>query len=256
MTLSLFDLRARVALVTGSSRGIGFAVADALAGAGARVVVNSRNPEAVNAACAKLKAKGHQAIPLVFDVTDQQAVAAAIDRIESEIGPIDIAVNNAGIQRRSPFIDISAEDWRAVFATNLDAYFFVGQQVARKMVPRRRGKIINICSLASEVGRTTIAPYTTAKGAVKMLTKSMAVELAKAGIQVNGIGPGYFRTELNTDLYENREFNAWVNARTPAGRWGELDELRGIAVFLASEASSFVNGQVIYVDGGLLSSIG
>lgn len=255
MTLSLFDLTGRVAFVTGSSRGIGFTVAEALAGAGAEVVLNSRNPQALEEARAKLTARGFKAHAVDFDVTDQKAAAAGIDRIESRIGPIDIAVNNAGVQRRSAFVDISAENWRAVLSTNLDAVFFVGQAVARRMVRRQRGKIINICSLASEVGRATIAPYTTAKGAVKMLTKAMCIELAADGIQVNGIGPGYFKTDLNADLFNDPQFNSWVKGRTPAGRWGDIDELKGVSIFLASDASSFVNGQVLYIDGGLLSTI-
>jgi gluconate 5-dehydrogenase len=255
MTLSMFDLSGRTAFISGSSRGIGFTVAEALAGAGARVILNSRSAGAVSKACDELAAKGFDVHGMPFDVTDRQAVADAFDRMEAEIGPIDIAVNNAGIQRRSPFVDITEDDWRAVMTTNLDAVFFVGQAAARKMIPRGRGKIINICSLASEVGRATIGAYTTAKGAVKMLTKSMCIELAKDGIQVNGIGPGYFRTDLNTDLFNNQEFNAWVRGRTPAGRWGELEELKGAAIFLASDASSFVNGQVLYIDGGLLSTI-
>lgn len=255
MTLSMFDLSGRIALVTGSSRGIGFTIAEALAGAGAEVVINSRNQDELEMAREKLAANGFKVHALDFDVTDQTAVAASVEHIEAEIGPIDIAVNNAGIQRRSPFVDITAENWRSVLSTNLDAVFFVGQAVAIQMVPRQRGKIINICSLASETARATIAPYTTAKGAVKMLTKAMCTELAKEGIQINGIGPGYFKTELNTYLFNDPEFNAWVRARTPARRWGNIDELKGTAVFLASDASSFVNGQVIYIDGGLLSSI-
>lgn len=255
MTLSLFDLTGRVAFITGSSRGIGFTVAEALAGVGAEVVLNSRDPQALEEARAKLTAKGFKAHAMDFDVTDQESVAAGIERIETGIGPIDIVVNNAGIQRRGPFVDISAENWRAVLSTNLDAVFFVGQAVARKMIPRQRGKIINICSLASEAGRATIAPYTTAKGAVKMLTKAMCIELAGEGIQVNGIGPGYFKTDLNTDLFNDPQFSAWVNGRTPAGRWGNIDELKGVSIFLASDASSFVNGQVLYIDGGLLSTI-
>ncbi len=255
MIKELFDLGGKVALVTGSSRGIGFAIADALADAGAQVVINSRNPESLEAARAALLTKGYTVHALPFDVTDSAAVADGIAQIESEIGPIDIAVNNAGIQRRSPFTEITDELWRDVMETNLNAVFFVGREVSKRMVSRKAGKIINICSLASEVGRPSIVPYTTAKGAVRMLTKGMCCELAGHDIQVNGIGPGYFRTELNTDLFENKQFNDWVCARTPAGRWGELDELKGVAVFLASDASSYMNGQVIYVDGGLLSGM-
>ena len=255
MIKEMFDLSGKVAVVTGSSRGIGFAIAEALADAGAQVVINSRKPDSLKAAQVTLAEKGFAVHTAPFDVTDSKAVASGIDWIEKEFGPIDIAVNNAGIQRRSAFAEITDELWRDVLETNLNAVFFVGREISKRMVPRKSGKIINICSLASEVGRPSIVPYTTAKGAVRMLTKGMCCELAGHGIQVNGIGPGYFRTELNTDLYDNKEFNDWVCSRTPAGRWGELDELKGVAVFLASGASSFLNGQVIYVDGGLLSGM-
>ena len=255
MSLPMFDLTGRVAFVTGSSKGIGYAIAEVLVAAGATVVINSRNTEELEAARAKLSAGGATVHARSFDVTDPEAVESHIAAIEAEIGPIDILFNNAGIQRRAPFVDIPAETWREVLSTNLDAVFFVSQAVARRMVPRGRGKIVNTCSLASEVGRQTIVPYTTAKGAVKMLTKGMCVELARHGIQVNGIGPGYFKTELNTSLFTNPDFDAWVCQRTPAGRWGDVSELQGVAVFLASDASSYVNGQVIYVDGGLLSSM-
>lgn len=255
MSLSMFDLKGRVALVTGSSRGIGLAIAEALAGAGATVVLNARTSHALEATRAKLAAEGHKAHASVFDVTDSESVATSIAAIERDVGPIDILVNNAGIQRRGPFVDITAETWRSVMATNLDAVFFVSQAVSRHMIRRKRGKIINTCSLASEAARATIAPYTAAKGAVKMLTKAMCVELASHNIQVNGIGPGYFKTELNVALFTNPEFDAWVCKRTPAGRWGDVGELKGAALFLASDASSFVNGQVIYVDGGLLSGM-
>ncbi|WP_010139410.1 SDR family oxidoreductase [Oceanicola sp. S124] len=255
MIAELFDLTGKVAFVTGSSRGIGFAIAEALADAGARVVLNSRSDASLETARETLAAKGYEVHAMPFDVTDTAAVAAGVARIEEEVGPIDIAVNNAGIQRRAPFIDIEEDLWRDVMETNLNAVFFVAREVSKRMVARKSGRIINICSLASEVGRPSIVPYTTAKGAVRMLTKGMCCELAGHGIQVNGIGPGYFRTELNTDLFENKEFNDWVCARTPAGRWGELDELKGVAVFLASDAASFMNGQVLYVDGGLLSGM-
>lgn len=255
MIKEMFSLDGRIAFVSGSSRGIGFAIAEALADAGAQVIINSRNPESLAEAKARLKKNGYTVHAVPFDVSDSEAVAAGIGKIEDEIGPIDIAVNNAGIQRRAPFTEIADELWRDVLETNLNAVFFVGREVAARMVGRRRGKIINICSLASEVGRASIVPYTTAKGAVRMLTKGMCCELAGHNIQVNGIGPGYFRTELNTDLFENQAFNDWVCTRTPAGRWGELDELKGVAVFLASDAASFMNGQIIYVDGGLLSGM-
>lgn len=250
-----FDLGGRIALITGSSRGIGLAFAEGLAAAGAEVVINSNEPEELAAACDRLVAAGARAHAIPFDVTDRAAMEAAVERIESEIGPIDILVANAGIQRRMPFVEFDPDTYRAVMATNLDHMFFIGQAVARRMIPRGRGKIINTCSLNSEIGRQTIVPYTASKGAVKMLTKGMCVELARYGIQVNGIGPGYMKTELNRALVENPEFSAWVAARTPAGRWGELDELKSAVVFLASDSSSFVNGQVIYVDGGLTSSM-
>ncbi|MEX0853974.1 MAG: glucose 1-dehydrogenase [Bauldia sp.] len=253
MPSSLFDLAGRIALVTGSSRGIGFAIAEGLAEAGAAVVLNARNPAELEAARARLAAAGHSVHALPFDVSDQPSVVAAVARIEDEIGPIDALFNNAGIQRRAPLADFDAQTWREIMAINLDAVFFVGQTVGRRMVARGRGKIVNTCSVGSEIARPTIAPYNTAKGAVKMLTKSMCAEWAPHGVQVNGIGPGYFKTELNRALHTDANFDAWVKARTPTGRWGHVDELKGVAVFLASAASSYVNGQIIYVDGGLLA---
>jgi len=255
MTHKLFDLSGRVALVTGSSRGIGFAFAEGLASAGAEVVLNARNPAELESARDRLAASGAKVHALPFDVADEAAAEAAVDRIETTIGPIDILFNNAGIQRRAPLAEYKTETWRELMAINLDAVFFMGRAVARRMIPRRRGKIVNTCSLMSEVARPSIAPYATSKGAVKMLTKAMCVEWAGHGIQVNGIGPGYFKTELNTALLADPVFDEWVKKRTPAGRWGEVDELKGVAIFLASDASSYVNGQVIYIDGGLLSAV-
>lgn len=251
----MFDLTGRIALVTGSSKGIGFAIAEALAAAGATVVLNARSTGELEAARARLAATGASVHARSFDVTDVAAVEAAVETIERDVGPIEILFNNAGIQRRAPLVEIDPDIWREVMAGNLDSVFFVGQAVARRMIPRGHGRIVNTCSLTSEVARPTIAPYTTSKGAVKMLTKAMCVEWAPHGLNVNGIGPGYFKTELNRALTENPEFDVWVKKRTPAGRWGELDELKGVAVFLASDASTFVNGQVIYVDGGLLAAI-
>ena len=251
MSLALFDLAGRRALITGSGQGIGNAIARGLAAAGASVVLNGRDGAKLEAARADIPgATAH-----VFDVTDQPAVTAAIDRIERDEGPIDILVNNAGIQRRAPLQDMPAETWHEVMKTNIDSVFYVGQAVARKMIPRERGKIINICSLTSEAGRQTIAPYTTAKGAVRMLTKGMCADWARFGMQINGIGPGYFRTPLNKALIEDPKFNAWVEQRTPAGRWGELEELQGAAIFLASDASRFVNGHILYVDGGFTATV-
>jgi gluconate 5-dehydrogenase len=248
----LFDLTGRLALVTGSSRGIGRAIAEAYTGAGARVVINGRDAGAVDAAVAAL---GASAVAMPFDVTNSAAVEAAVARIEKDIGPIDIVVNNAGMTTRFPFTEFPEADWRRIMATNLDSVFFVTQSVARRMVPRGRGKIVNICSVMSELGRPTIAAYVASKGAVKMLTKSMCSEFAKHGITANGIGPGYFATELNQTLMNDERFSAWVCARTPAGRWGRLDELQGAAIFLASDASSYVNGHVLFVDGGMTAVV-
>jgi len=251
MSARLFDLSGKRALVTGASQGIGFALAQGLAAAGASVVLNGRNAARLDAAAAQIPG----AATAVFDVTDPEAVERAIAQIEADAGPIDILVNNAGIQHRAPLEDFPVDAWREMMATNLDAVFFMGQAVAKRMIARRRGKIVNICSLMSEVGRPTIAPYTAAKGAVRQLTKGMCADWARHGLQINGIGPGYFKTPLNKALIEDPDFTAWVEKRTPAGRWGEVEELQGACIFLASDASSFVNGQVIYVDGGLLAVI-
>jgi len=255
MPVPSFDLTGRLALITGSSRGIGLAFAEGLAASGAEVVINSNNEADLLATRDALASKGFKTHAKPFDVTDREAMVAAVAEVEADIGPIDILVSNAGIQRRTPFVECDAETYREVMATNLDHMFFIGQAAARHMIPRKRGKIIHTCSLMSEIGRQTTSPYTTSKGGAKMLTKAMAIELAPHNIQVNGIGPGYVKTELNRALIENAEFNAWVCQRTPAARWGDLDELKGVAVFLASDASSFVSGQIIYVDGGLTSSM-
>jgi len=255
MRTALFDLTGRVILVTGSSQGLGYTLARGLAQAGANVILNGRSPDRLDDAVTSLREASLDARGYAFDVTDGQAVASTIARIEREVGPIDVLVNNAGIQRRAPLEQFDTAVWREVLDTNLTAPFLVGQQVARGMIARGAGKIINICSLMSEVGRPTIAPYATAKGGLKMLTRAMATEWARHNIQVNGIGPGYFRTEMNRALFEDEQFDAWITARTPARRWGEPEELIGPAVFLASEASSFVNGQIIYVDGGILASL-
>ena len=248
----LFDLTGRLALVTGSSRGIGRAIAEGYAAAGARVIINGRDAKAVADA---VKAIGSQAVAAPFDVTASATVEAAVDRIEKEVGSIDILVNNAGMTRRMPFTEFPEADWRQIMATNLDSVFFVTQSVARRMIPRARGKIVNICSVMSELGRPTIAPYTASKGAVKMLTKAMCAEFARHGITANGISPGYFGTELNQALMADEKFSAWVCARTPAGRWGRVEELQGAAIFLASDASSFVNGHILFVDGGMTAVV-
>jgi len=255
MSVKLFDLTGRIALVTGSTRGIGYAIADGVAAAGATVILNSRNPKELEEARARLAAAGHKVHGLAFDVTDEHAVEDAIARIERDIGPLDILYNNAGIQRRGALIDFKLETWREVMTGDLDQVFIVGRAAARRMIARGRGRIVNTCSLTSEIARRDIGPYTAAKGAVKLLTQAMCVEWAPLGLNVNGIGPGYFRTELNRALFEDPEFVAWLKKRTPAGRWGDVKELQGAAIFLASDASTFVNGQVIYVDGGLLASM-
>lgn len=255
MSGSLFDLSAKIALVTGSSRGLGYILARGIARAGATVVLNSRHKEALDAAVARLAAEGFHSSGSLFDVTRSEQVAEQVRAIEDRVGPIDILVNNAGIQRRAPIIELSEETWREVLDSNLTGAFLTAQQVGKGMIARQRGKIINICSLLSEVGRPTISPYTASKGGLKMLTRAMAVEWARYNIQVNGIGPGYFATEMNKALVENAEFDRWLKARTPAGRWGDPEELVGAAVFLASDASSFITGQIIYVDGGVLASL-
>jgi gluconate 5-dehydrogenase len=251
----LFDLTGRTALITGSSRGLGLAIARGLAQAGAALVVNGRDERNLAAAAASLRAVGARVHEAAFDVTDGAAAAAAVARVEQEFGAVDILVNNAGIHQRAPLVEMSEAQWRAVIDTNLTSAFLVARAVAPRMIARGRGKIINICSVMSEVSRPTIANYAAAKGGLKMLTRAMAAEWARHGLQANAIGPGYFVTELNQALVANPEFNRWICGRTPAGRWGQPHELAGAAVFLASPASDFVNGQVIYVDGGLLASL-
>jgi gluconate 5-dehydrogenase len=252
MTRQLFDLKEKTALITGSTSGIGLQIAKGLRDSGARVVLHGRDPEKIAAAEEEL---GGCAGSVTFEVTDEAAVTAEIARLESEIGVPDILVNNAGLQIRGPLTEFALDDWNRVIGTNLTGAFLVGRTVARGMIERGSGKVINICSLMSEVGRMTIGPYTAAKGGVKQLTRAMAIEWAPHGIQANGIGPGYFLTKLNTALSENPEFDGWLKKRTPAGRWGRTEELVGPAVFLASSASDFMTGQVIYVDGGILASI-
>ena len=255
MSLDLFDLTGRVALVTGATSGLGHAIARGLGAAGATVVVNGRDAERISGAVEAFRAEGLQAFGSRFNVTEASEIAPEVERIEAEIGPIDILVNNAGIQRRAPMLGMDPTTFEEVVRTNLTGVFLVARAVARGMVERRRGKIINIASLTSEVARKTIAPYTAAKGAVKQLTKAMCVEWAASNVQVNAIGPGYFVTELNKALVEDAAFNKWVCSRTPAGRWGRPEELIGAAVFLASPGSDFMNGQTIYVDGGMLASL-
>ena len=251
MTLQLFDLSGKRALVTGSSQGIGLSLAEGLSMAGAAVVLNGRSKDKVDAAVRTIEgARGY-----AFDITDSEAVAEGIAAIERDLGAIDILVNNAGIQRRHPLETFPLDDWRELMRTNVDGLFIVSQAVARAMIPRGHGKIINIASLQSEAARYSIAPYTASKGAVKNLTKGMCTDWARHGLQVNAIGPGYFETPLNQALIDDAEFDAWLKKRTPAGRWGKVEELRGACIFLASDASNFVNGQTLYVDGGVLATL-
>ncbi len=251
MSTDLFKLDGRVALVTGSSQGIGLAIAKGLAAAGAHVVLNGRDSAKLTAAREQVTGPAGPCHISAFDVGDARAVAAAVEVIEERVGPIDILVNNAGIQIRGPFVDYDHGDWDKIIATNLSSVFYVTQAVTKRMVPRQRGKVINIGSVTSEIGRATIVPYATTKGGVKLMTRGLAAELGKHNIQVNAIGPGYITTELNKALIENVEFSNWVKARTPASRWGETEELIGAAVFLASRASDYVNGHLLMVDGGM-----
>ena len=254
MIHSLFDVTGRTMLVTGSSRGIGRALAEGLAQAGAEVVINARDAAALDVAVAEIKESSGAVVHAVpFDVTDPAAVYAGIAQIEETVGPLDVCVNNAGMQRRAPFTEFTVEDWNALVATNITSAFLVGREVAIRMQQRGRGKIINIASLQSEVSRPGIAPYAATKGAIKMLTRGMCADLAGSGICVNAIGPGYFETELTSALVADEEFSAWVRARTPAGRWGQVEDLVGTLIYLASDASAFVNGQIVYVDGGMLA---
>ena len=254
-SLALFDLTGRVALVTGSTRGIGFALARGLAEAGAHVVLNGRDAGALEAARAKLAQAGLQVSSRAFDVIDQNAVVDGVAQIESETGVIDILVNNAGIQRRGAFETFPAAMWHEIFGANVHGVFYVAQAVGARMAARRRGKIVNICSVMAELGRASIVPYAATKGAVKMMTKGMCAEWGRHNVQINGIGPGYIKTDLNAALLADAAFTAWVCARTPAGRWAEVEELVGAAIFLSSKASDYVNGQILYVDGGMTAVV-
>lgn len=253
----LFDVAGRTALVTGSSRGIGLALATGLLEAGCTVVLNGRDGAALDAARERLEpvaAAGGGAVHAVaFDNADPAAVVAGVERAEQLAGPLDIAVCNTGAQHRRPFLDFEDADWFRLLDTNLTSTFLVAREVGRRMAPRGAGKIVTVCSLQSEVSRPGIAPYAATKGALKMLTKGMCADLAGSGIQVNGLGPGYIETELTAALVADPAFSGWVRGRTPAGRWGQVGDLVGTLLFLVSPASDFVNGQVVYVDGGMLT---
>ncbi len=251
---SLFDLSGRTALITGSSRGIGFALAQGLTEVGAKVIVNSRQAAVVEEAVKKLQAQGLDAVGAAFDVADEASVEAAFAGFDQQGLAIDILINNAGIQHRQPMVELALADWQRVMDTNLTAAFLVGRATARRMIARGQGgKIINIGSLTSEAARATVAPYAVAKGGIKLLSKAMAAEWAQFNIQANSIGPGDILTDMNEALVNNPSFDAWVKSSNPAQRWGRPEELVGTAIYLASAASNYVNGQIIYVDGGWLS---
>lgn len=255
MSLKLFDLTGQNALITGSSQGIGFALARGMAEAGASIILNGRDEAKLAKAAADLRASGANVEELPFDATDHDAVRAAIDAFEANKGPINILVNNAGMQHRTPLEDFPADAFERLLQTNIASVFHVGQACARHMIARGAGKIVNICSVQTALARPGIAPYTATKGAVANLTKGMATDWAKHGLQCNGLAPGYFDTPLNKALVDDPEFTAWLANRTPAGRWGEVEELVGTCIFLSSQASSFVNGTTVFVDGGITASL-
>jgi gluconate 5-dehydrogenase len=253
MSISLFDLTGKTVLITGSSRGLGRAFAEGLAAAGARVVLNGVNPARLAEAAEQMRADGQDVLTAAFDVTDEAAIVAAFDAFDRDGVTIDILMNNAGIQFRKPMLELETADWQRVIDTNLTSAFVIGREAAKRMAARGAGKIINIGSLTSELARATVAPYTVAKGGIKMLTKAMAAEWGELGIQANAIGPGYMITDMNEALINNPDFDAWVKARTPMRRWGKPEELVGTAIYLASDASNYISGQIIYADGGMIS---
>jgi gluconate 5-dehydrogenase len=257
MSIALFDLTGKIALVTGGTHGLGMAMATGLAKAGATIVVNGQNKEKMDNALREYGENGITAHGYLFDVTSEEAVKDKLDLIETEVGPIDILVNNAGIIKRTPVVDMELADWEQVLKIDLTGPFIMSKYVGKKMISRGGGKIINICSMMSEVGRETVSAYAAAKGGLKMLTKNMATEWAKHNIQVNGIGPGYFATTQTAPIrVDGHPFNEFIIRRTPAERWGNPEDLQGAVIFLSSKASDFVNGHILYVDGGILASLG
>ncbi|MFW6223177.1 MAG: SDR family NAD(P)-dependent oxidoreductase [Bacteroidota bacterium] len=253
--MTLFDLSDKVVLISGSSGGIGYALAKGLGEAGATLVLNGRNKTKLNNTVNELNNRGYKVFGYPFDITRSKDVNEQVLAIEKEVGPIDVLVNNAGIQHRQPLEEFSEKKWKEIMDVNLNGAFIVSKSVVKGMIKRKRGKIINTCSLMSEVGRKTIAAYTASKGGLKMLTRAMTVDWAEYNIQVNGIGPGYFLTDMTQPLADDESFDGWIKSRTPAKRWGKPDELAGTIIYLASDASNFVNGQVIYVDGGILAAL-
>lgn len=259
MSTQLFDLNGKVALVTGATHGLGMAMAAGLGKAGATIVVNGHSSQAkLDKAVSEYRAMGIDAHGYLFNVTDEEQIAKAIDVIEADVGAIDILVNNAGIIQRTPLLEMDVSDWDAVIKTDLSSVFMVSKDVVNRMVTRQKGgKVINICSMMSELGRNSVGAYAAAKGGLKMLTRNMATEWAKYNIQVNGIGPGYFATSQTEPIrVDGNPMNEFIISRTPAGKWGDPNDLQGAAIFLASKASDFVTGQIVYVDGGILATIG
>jgi gluconate 5-dehydrogenase len=252
---SLFDLSGRTALITGGGSGLGLAIAQALASGGAKVILLGRNAAALEKSAGEIAASGQKAGHIVCDLADADAIRPAVETVQREHGAIDILVNNAGIQQRAAVVDFPKEGWDRMIAVHLSAPFLLAQAVAGGMIERGHGKIINIASIMSDLARPTIVPYAAAKGGLKMLTRGLAVELGPRNIQVNAIAPGFFKTEMNRALIDNPEFDGWVKKRTPAGRWADPSELAGVALLLASRASNYINGQIIYVDGGLTASV-
>ena len=258
MSVKLFDLTGKIALVTGGTHGLGMAIATGLANAGAKIVINDIFPEKLENAKKEYAEKGIDVVTYLFDVTDEKAVDEYTGKIEKEVGPIDILVNNAGIIKRTPLLEMEVADFEQVLKIDVTGPFIMSKRIVKSMVERKSGgKIINMCSMMSEVGRHSVGAYAAAKGGLKMLTRNMATEWAKYNIQVNGIGPGYFATAQTAPIREGgHPFNELIMTRTPANRWGEPDELQGTAIYLASKASDFVTGIVVYVDGGILATLG
>jgi gluconate 5-dehydrogenase len=257
MSLSLFDLTGKRALITGATHGLGMSIATGLANAGADIIINGSSANKMEEAIKEYSDKGIKVKGFVFDVTDESAAKSNIDKIEKEIGPIDILVNNAGIIKRIPVVDMELSDWEQVLKVDLTGPFIMSKYVGKYMIQRGSGKIINMCSMMSELGRETVTAYAAAKGGLKMLTRNLATEWGKFNIQVNGIGPGYFATSQTAPIrVAGHPFNEFIISRTPAARWGSPDDLQGAAIFLASKASDFVNGHILYVDGGILASLG
>jgi gluconate 5-dehydrogenase len=255
--VNMFDISGRAALVTGSSRGIGKAIARGLAAAGAIVVLNGLDPDRLEKTRAELAAEfgAERIFARPFDVTDAQAAADGVAWVERAVGPLRILVNNAGVQHRVPMLDLDVADWERVLRTNLTSAFLVGREAARHMIPRGEGKIINIASVQTDLARPTIAPYTASKGGIRNLTRAMTAEWAGAGLQINAIAPGYIHTEMTQNLVDDEAFNSWILGRTPAHRWGTVEDIIGPALWLASDASNFVNGQVIFIDGGMTTVV-